>query len=181
MPRRQPSIARLAAVLLSLVVAVTILCTWTLVIALQGDDGLLAQYDAARAIRGSFARRGRGAGRVADGRPRRDQALLPRPLVRRDDEGRDFALRRRARIGPGRRRRGSRRVGLPGRWGCSAPDQRDRGDAGRGGIVRIRVGAAAYTPAQAALTSLRDVNYTAIPILAVVVATTWSPSSPSPP
>ncbi len=50
-----------------------------------------------------------------------------------------------------------------------------------GEFVRIRVGAAAYTPAQAALTSLRDVNYTAIPSLPWSSRPSWSPSSPSPP
>ncbi|MCF4129568.1 sensor histidine kinase [Methylobacterium sp. SyP6R] len=172
MPRGQPSIARLAAVLLSLVVAVTILCTWTLVIALQGDDGLLAQYDAARAIKGALSRDGDGAPVVSstgdlDGIKRSFPGLW---YVVTTKGGNVYYGAVPASVRDG---------------DMAAPDASaflDSGDALRltnatvvtrlgGEFVRIQVGGAAYTPAQAALSSLRDVNYTAIPILAVVVAT----------
>ncbi|MGC5781180.1 sensor histidine kinase [Methylobacterium sp. NFXW15] len=172
MPRRQPSIARLAAVLLSLVVAATILCTWTLVIALQGDDGLLAQYDAARAIKASVSRDAAGAPVVS-------------PTSELDGIERTFPdLWYVVTTKGGTTHHGA--VPASVRDGdIAAPDASafpDGGDAMRltnatvvmrlgGELVRIRVGGAAYTPAQAALSSLRDVNYTAIPILAVVVAT----------
>ncbi len=172
MPRRQPSIARLAAVLLSLVVAATILCTWTLVIALQGDDGLLAQYDAARAIKASLSRDAGGAPVVS-------------PTSELEGIERTFPdLWYVVTTKGGTTHRGA--VPASVRDGdTAAPDASafpDSGDAMRltnatvvtrlgGEFVRIRVGGAAYTPAQAALSSLRDVNYTAIPILAVVVAT----------
>lgn len=172
MPRGQPSIARLAAVLLSLVVATTILCTWTLVIALQGDDGLLAQYDAARAIKGALSRDGDGAPVVSstgdlDG-IKRSFPDLWYVVTTKGGNVRYGAVPAAVRDGD-----------------MAAPDASaflDSGDALRltnatvvtrvgGEFVRIQVGGAAYTPAQAALSSLRDVNYTAIPILAVVVAT----------
>lgn len=172
MPRRQPSIARLAAVLLSLVVAATILCTWTLVIALQGDDGLLAQYDAARAIKASLSRDAGGAPVVS-------------PTSELDGIERTFPdLWYFVTTKGGTTHHGAVPASI--RDGdIAAPDGsafQDSGDALRltnatvvshlgGDIVRIQVGGAAYTPAQAALSSLRDVNYTAIPILAVVVAT----------
>lgn len=172
MPRGQPSIARLAAVLLSLVVATTILCTWTLVIALQGDDGLLAQYDAARAIKGALSRDGDGAPVVSstgdlDG-IKRSFPDLWYVVTTKGGNVHYGAVPTSVRDGD-----------------MAAPDASaflDSGDALRltnatvvtrvgGEFVRIQVGGAAYTPAQAALSSLRDVNYTAIPILAVVVAT----------
>lgn len=172
MPRGQPSIARLAAVLLSLVVATTILCTWTLVIALQGDDGLLAQYDAARAIKGALSRDGDGAPVVSSTSDldeiKRSFPDLWYVVTTKGGNVHYGAVPTSVRDGD-----------------MAAPDASaflDSGDALRltnatvvtrvgGEFVRIQVGGAAYTPAQAALSSLRDVNYTAIPILAVVVAT----------
>ena len=172
MSRGQPSIARLAAVLLSLVVAATILCTWTLVIALQGDDGLLAQYDAARAIKASLSRDASGAPVVS-------------PTSELDGIKRTFPdLWYVVTTKGGTTHHGAVPASI--RDGdIAAPDASafsDSGDALRltnatvvtrlgGDIVRIQVGGAAYTPAQAALSSLRDVNYTAIPILATVIAT----------
>lgn len=172
MPHGQPSIARLAAVLLSLVVAATILCTWTLVIALQGDDGLLAQYDAARAIKGALSRDGGGAPVVSstgdlDGIKRTFPGLWY-VVTTKGGTLQYGAVPASIRDGD---------IAAPG-----GPDIPESGDALRltnatlvtrlgGELVRIQVGGAAYTPAQAALTSLRDVNYTAIPVLAVVVAT----------
>lgn len=170
MPRGQSSIARLAAALLSLVVAATILCTWTLVSALQGDDGLFAQYDAAKAIQASIARDG-------------DEALVVSSTNELDGIKRAFPdLWYVVTTQGGSVHYGPVPASIRDGGAAALSPAFDGGDGLRlthwtivawlgTKTVQIQVGGAVYSPAQAALSSLRDVNYTAIPLLVVTAAT----------
>src|SRR6185503_7832593 len=56
MKRACGSIALMTAALLGIVIAVILLCGWTLLLAFTGDDGSWAAFDAAAAIKGAVAR-----------------------------------------------------------------------------------------------------------------------------
>jgi signal transduction histidine kinase len=56
MKRAYGSIALTTAALLGVIIAVILLCSWTLLLALTGDDGSWAGFDAAAAIKGAVAR-----------------------------------------------------------------------------------------------------------------------------
>lgn len=64
MRRIRGSITLIAATLLSVVIALVLLCVLTLQFSLVGDDGMFAQYDAAAAINAALGRDENGALRV---------------------------------------------------------------------------------------------------------------------